>query len=65
MFNNGDRVRLTEKVLHPEFRGLTGTVKRVVKSRGVVTVICDNGKRYDTRPENRVNPIFCVKSLLE
>lgn len=52
MFNKGDRVRLAEKVLHPEFRGLTGTVKKTVKSRGVVTVICDNGKRYDALPEN-------------
>lgn len=52
MFNSGDRVRLTQGALHPEFRGLTGTVKRVVKSRGVVTVICDNGKCYDALPGN-------------
>lgn len=47
MFDKDVRVCLTEKVLHPEFRGMTGTVKRVVKSWGVVTVVCDNDKRYD------------------
>lgn len=48
----GERVRLSEKVRHAEFRGVCGTVERTVKSRGVVVVRCDNGKRYDALPEN-------------
>lgn len=48
----GDKVRLTDNVLHPEYRGLTGTVKKVIKSRNVINVICDNGKRYDAYPQN-------------
>lgn len=48
----GVRVRLTENVRHAEFRGLTGFVKKIIKSRGVVNVLCDNGKRYDALPEN-------------
>jgi len=51
-FNAGDRVHLSGKVLHAEFRGLCGTVVRSVKSRGVVVIHCDNGKRYDAFPEN-------------
>ena len=51
-FNKGDRVLLTKKVRHPEFAGMTGTVKRTVKSRGIVTVICDNGQNYDAYPQN-------------
>lgn len=51
-FNAGDRVHLSGKVLHAEFRGLRGTVVRSVKSRGVVVIHCDNGKRYDAFPEN-------------
>jgi hypothetical protein len=52
MFKAGDRVKLSENVLHAEFRGLTGTVKRVIKSRNMVAVICDNGRRYDAFPTN-------------
>jgi hypothetical protein len=48
----GDKVRLTDKILHPEYRGLTGTVKKVIKSRGVISVMCNNGKRYDAYPQN-------------
>jgi hypothetical protein len=48
----GDKVRLTDKVLHPEYRGMTGTVKKVIKSRGVISVMCNNGKRYDAYPQN-------------
>ncbi len=51
-FSEGERVCLSEKVIHPEFRGLHGTVKRTIKSRGLVNVICDNGQRYDAFPEN-------------
>lgn len=48
----GDNVLLTEKVRHAEFRGLKGNVKKVVKSRGVVEIMCENGKRYRALPEN-------------
>lgn len=51
MFNVGEKVKLTT-VLHSEFSGMTGTVKKIIKSRKLVTVLCDNGKRYDARPEN-------------
>jgi hypothetical protein len=37
----GDKVRLLNTVRHPEVAGLTGTVKRAIKSRRVVTVILD------------------------
>lgn len=50
----GMRVRLSDNVLHVGFRGLEGIVKRVVKCRGVVCVLCDNGQRYDALPENVV-----------
>lgn len=48
----GDKVRLTENVRHAEFRGLTGTIQRVIKSRKIVDVMCDNGKSYGALPEN-------------
>lgn len=48
----GDKVLLTEKVRHAEFRGLCGQVKQVVKTRGVVKIMCENGKRYEALPEN-------------
>jgi hypothetical protein len=48
----GERVRLSERVLHPEFRGQIGTVKRTIKSRQMVAVILDGGAEYDARPEN-------------
>lgn len=51
MFNVGEKVRLTT-VLHTEFSGMTGTVKKIIKSRNLVTVLCDNGERYDAKPEN-------------
>lgn len=51
-FQPGAAVRLSDHVLHPEFRGLPGRVVRTVKSRGVVTVACCNGEKYDAFPEN-------------
>lgn len=48
----GDKVVLSNKVRHAEFAGLTGTIQRIIKSRGIVVVLCDNGKRYDAFPEN-------------
>lgn len=51
-FKQGDKVRLTENVLHEEFRGLLGTVKKTVKSRGVIEIQCENGKPYRAFPQN-------------
>ena len=48
----GNRVQLSERVFHPQFRGLCGTVKKVIKSRCLVDVLCDNGQSYQARPEN-------------
>lgn len=51
-FDIGERVRLTDKILHKEFAGQSGVVKKVVKSRGVVTVVLESGEMYDAYPEN-------------
>jgi hypothetical protein len=51
-YEPGERVRLSDRVLHPEFRGQTGSVKRTIKSRQMVDVILDNGEVYGARPEN-------------
>lgn len=51
-YEPGERVRLSERVLHPEFRGRAGTVKRTIKSRQMVAVILDGGTEYEARPEN-------------
>jgi hypothetical protein len=50
-FNPGQMVILT-RARHENCRGLVATVKRTVKSRGVVTVILPNGKLYDALPQN-------------
>lgn len=51
-YEPGERVRLSERVLHPEYRGKVGTVKRTIKTRQMVAVILENGTEYDARPEN-------------
>lgn len=55
-FQVGQRVRLADDVRHAEFRGMIGTVRRLVKSRNVVVVegVTDSGfeKRYDADPGN-------------
>lgn len=51
-FKQGDAVRLKDTVRHAEYRGMCGTVVRVVKSRGVVTIKGDSGKKYGALPEN-------------
>jgi len=51
-FTKGQRVSLTDGVLHKEYAGQRGTVEKTVKSRGVVCVRLDSGKRYDAKPEN-------------
>lgn len=48
----GDRVQLGPEVLHKEYAGLFGTVKKTVKCRNMVVVVCDNGKEYRAFPEN-------------
>lgn len=48
----GTRVRLADTVTHAEFKGMTGTVKRYIKSSKTVIVMCDNGKQYGAYPEN-------------
>lgn len=47
----GHRVRLTA-VRHKEFSGLTGKVKRPVKSRQIVTITLDDGRTYEAFPSN-------------
>lgn len=51
-FQPGDAVRLSENVRHTQYRGLCGRVVRTVKSRGMITVECGSGNRYDAYPEN-------------
>lgn len=53
----GDRVRLLTTVRHQDVAGLAGTVKRVVKSRHVVTVNLDRGDSYEALPAN-VEPLI-------
>lgn len=58
-FQKGQGVILRDTVRHAEYRGLIGTVKRVVKSRGVVTVnVRLNGCQttYDAFPDNLFIP---------
>jgi hypothetical protein len=47
----GDRV-IIARPRHPEFRGATGIVKKVIKTRGVLRVVLDNpnvaGRRAET-----------------
>jgi len=50
--NKGDQVILTDNVRHAEYRGMRGTIKRIVKSRNVITIVCENGEYYDALPEN-------------
>lgn len=50
--NKGERITLSNNVRHAEFRGQQGTIERVIKSRNMVVVICDNGQYYDALPEN-------------
>jgi hypothetical protein len=49
---SGMRVRLSENVLHPQYRGLPGIVEKTIKSRRMVAVRLDNGERYSAFPEN-------------
>ena len=51
-FQPGDAVRLTEGVLHPEFRGLCGRVVKTVKTRGLVKVACSDGTTYEASPDH-------------
>ena len=48
----GHKVRLLHTVRHQDVAGLTGTVKRAVKSRNVVTINLDRGDSYEAYPAN-------------
>lgn len=51
-FSPGDRVVLA-RVLHLRFLDETGTVKRILKTKGMVRVILDCDRQpYDAHPEN-------------
>ena len=49
----GDRVRLSENVLHTEFRGLTGSMVKYMKSRRVIVV-----KLYDKERQMGYIPLI-------
>jgi hypothetical protein len=51
-FRKGIRVRLSENVMHPQYRGLQGIVEKTIKSRRMASVRLDNGERYVAFPEN-------------
>lgn len=51
-FSAGDQVRLTDKVLHKEYSGQVGTVKKIIKSRRLVCVALERGGMYEAHPEN-------------
>ncbi|MBQ3011755.1 MAG: hypothetical protein IJA20_02230 [Methanocorpusculum sp.] len=51
-FHPGDFVQLSDDILHDAFKGLHGRVLKVVKSRCIVAVACENGQQYDALPEN-------------
>lgn len=50
--SKGNRVRFTDRVYLSKFRGLTGTVRWVIETRGIAIVLCDNGQRYDVFVED-------------
>lgn len=52
----GDQVRLRDTVRHKDVAGLTGTVKRAIKSRQIVSISLDNGSTYEAFPAN-VEPL--------
>lgn len=52
LFSVGDQVRLTDKVFHKEYAGQVGTVKKIIKSRGLVCVALERGDMYEAYPEN-------------
>jgi len=51
-FHPGDFVQLSDTILHDAFKGMHGRVLKVIKSRGMVAVTCENGQRYDAFPDN-------------
>ncbi len=51
-FNIGDKVKLTDGVLHKEYAERIGTVKKLIKSRNVVKVAFADGQTYDAYPQN-------------
>ena len=52
-FKSGDKVKLSNGVLHQEYAGRIGTVKKTIKSRNEVVVEFDDGtKPYYAYPQN-------------
>ncbi len=51
-FNIGDKVKLTDGVLHKEYTGRVGVVKKLIKSRNAVRVVFADGQTYDAYPQN-------------
>jgi transcription antitermination factor NusG len=47
-FQIGQAVKLADTVRHPQYAGLAGTVKRVIKSRNVVGVEVNLAGRFTT-----------------
>ncbi len=50
--NIGDKVKLTDGVLHKEYAGRIGTVKRFIKCRNSVEVVFADGKSYEAYLQN-------------
>lgn len=50
----GTRVTLGPNVLHKQFAGLPGIVRKAIASRNVYAVRLDDGRSYDASPENVV-----------
>ncbi len=48
----GDKVKLTDGVLHKEYAGRIGTVKRFVKCRNAVKVVFADGQTYEAYLKN-------------
>lgn len=51
-FRIGDKVKLTSGVLHKEYAGLIGIVKKLIKRRNVVQIVLADGQIYDAHPQN-------------
>ena len=51
-FQIGDRVRITENARHIKFHNKQGTIRKIVKSRKVIAILCDDQTRYEAYFEN-------------
>lgn len=59
--NIGDKVKLTDGVLHKEYAGRIGTVKRFIKRRNAVEVVFADGQIYEAYLQN----VQCVENQLD